>query len=109
MNAQVLTLWAGVLLSLIFSYAPKIAPWFDKQEATTKRLIMLGLLVGVAAGAMGLTCAGVTIAGVMLVCNQSGITDLATNVILAIIANQATYLISPKPKEDEVHTMTKSA
>lgn len=108
MNAQTLVLWGGVLLSLLFSYTPKLAPWFERQEATTKRLIMLGLMFLVAGGSMALTCAGVTIAGIAMVCNQNGITELATNVVLATIANQATYMISPKPA-DEVHTMGKQA
>ena len=42
MDDTQLSLFAGALLSLAFSYVPGLNTWFDGQEPTTKRLIMAG-------------------------------------------------------------------
>lgn len=94
MTAQVLSAAAGIVLSLGFSYVPKLAPWYDAQEGTTKRLIMLGLLALVSVGVFGISCAGWF--NFNITCDQAGIEELVSAFFLALVANQSTFLITPK-------------
>jgi len=50
LSAETLVMVAGALLSLAFSYIPGLQPKYDALPATTKRLVMLGLLVLVGVG-----------------------------------------------------------
>lgn len=94
MTAEQLSAIAGVILSLAFSYLPGLAPRFDKLEPTVKRLVMALLLLVVAAGAFELSCAGVVDAAT---CTQASAWSMVNVFVAALVANQATYLISPKP------------
>lgn len=93
MTSESLAAVAGVVLSLAFSYVPGLNAWFDKLEPTHKRLVMLVLIVLVAAGAFGLSCARLYD---FVACSQQGAITLLNAVIAAAVANQATYLLSPK-------------
>lgn len=88
-----LALVAGAVLSLSFSYIPGLADWYAKLDGTRKRLIMAGLLLVVTGGAFGLGCAGI-LGGVD--CSQNGAVSAVYAFILALVANQATYSISPQ-------------
>lgn len=94
MTADLLSAIAGVVLSLAFSYVPGVSGWFDALEATRKRLTMAVLLLLTTAGAFGLSCAGVID---VAACTQTGAWSMVSAFIAALVANQATYLISPKP------------
>lgn len=97
MSAESLVLIAGALLSLAFSYIPGLAPKFDALDPTVKRLIMLGLLVVVAGVSYGLSCLGWGAAwGINIPCDQAGLQALISQLVIAIIANQSVYSISPK-------------
>jgi hypothetical protein len=86
---------AGVLLSLLASYLPGFSAWFDRLEASHKRLLMLGLLAGASAAIVGLACAGLGEAfGLPATCDRSGGVLAAQAFILALIANQSAYLIT---------------
>jgi hypothetical protein len=104
-----LSLFAGALLSLAFSYVPRLKDWFDTKDATTKRLIMAAALLVIAAGVFAASC-GDLLGGlpitVTVACDKNGAVGLATNFVLALIANQATFAISPqkKPTVEEVVT-----
>lgn len=93
MTAEQISAIAGVMLSLAFSYLPGLAPRFDRLEPTVKRLVMAVLLLGVSAGVFGLSCAGVISAAT---CTQAGAWSVVNVFIAALVANQATYLISPR-------------
>ena len=93
MTAEKLAVLAGIILSLLFSYIPGLSDWFGKLEGIQKRLVMLALLLVVAAGAFGLSCAQVI---TEVTCDQAGAMGLVQAFIAAVIANQATYLISPQ-------------
>jgi len=95
MTAQTLSTIAGVVLSLVFSYVPGLNTWFAALGEETKRLTMLGLIVLVAAASFGLGCWGVLDTAVT--CDQDGIIALVTAIIMAAVANQATYKLSPQP------------
>jgi len=97
MTAEQLALYAGVVLSLAFSYVPKLSDWFAKLEATTKRLAMAGLLLVVAGAVVGLACSGFGAdLGLTVSCDRAGIVGVINAFILALIANQATYALSPQ-------------
>jgi hypothetical protein len=90
---EILASAAGILLSLAFSYIPGLSTWYAAKDPTIKRLIMLAALVVVAAGVFGLSCAKVYS---WVTCDQPGATGLVTALVLALVANQATFLISPQ-------------
>jgi len=84
----------GVVLSLIFSYLPGAKGWYESLTTDYKRVVMLFGLALITAAAYGLACAG-QYGG--LTCDQPGLASAVQIFIAALIANQATYLISPKP------------
>ncbi len=101
MSAETLAMVAGITLTLTFSYVPGLNLQYATLSPEYKRLIMLGLLVLIAAAAMGLACAdpeGAKIMGIVLVCSRTGFWEFGRILILAIIANQGVFLISPEAK-----------
>jgi hypothetical protein len=100
MTAQALSAAAGILLSLLFSYTPKLSTWYAAQSKETKQLIMLGLLFVTAGAAFGLACAGVLtdLFGITITCDKAGALGLASAFISALIANQAMFMATPQTK-----------
>lgn len=102
MTDSIVSLWAGILLSLIFSYVPGVKERFDARSATEKRLIMLAALLVVSIGLFAAAC-GKVLGNVPIIqtisCDQNGLVTVATYFVLALIANQAAYLVTPKPGE----------
>lgn len=98
MTPEVLFGAAGAILSLLFSYIPGLNAWFAGLKSEYKQLIMLLLIIVVAGGAYGLACAGVLmgLTGIELACTEAGLWGLVKAVVLAIIANQAIYGLSPQ-------------
>ena len=98
MTPELLSSISGIALSLAFSYIPGLSPWYDTLTATFKRLIMLALLALTSLSAFGLACLGwLPYFNLDLACDQKGGVELLTAFILALVANQSTYLITPKP------------
>lgn len=99
MTAEFLAAGAGVLLSLLFSYIPGFASWYGAKDEDMRRLIMLGLLALVGAGAFGLACGGLAADfGISITCDKSGAIGLLKSFGAAAIANQVTYKLTPKSK-----------
>ena len=97
MTTETLVMVAGVILSLGFSYIPGLKEKFDLLTGIGKRLVMLCLLVLAAGGSYGLACAGWGSGlGLALVCDQAGALGLVKVLIMAIMANQGAYLITPQ-------------
>lgn len=97
MSAEVLSLIAGSVLSLVFSYVPGLNASFAAKSAEVKRLIMLGLLVVVGAAVAGIACSGFGAdVGIAVTCDRTGLVGLLIATALAAIANQTTYNVSPK-------------
>lgn len=97
MTATQLALLAGAVLSLFFSYVPGLNVKFAVLSSEIKRLIMLGLLIVVAAAVYGLSCT--TFAadiGIQVTCDQPGLVQMVTVLILAVISNQSVYTVSPQ-------------
>lgn len=92
---------AGVLLSLLCSYAPGVKGWFGALSGEKKRLVMLGLLALAAGGIYGVACIGYSAAVVSptsmgISCDKAGAWKLLEVFVAAAIANQAAYTFTPK-------------
>ena len=89
---------AGVVLSLAFAYIPGLEAWYAALSSIGKRLVMLGLLALTAIGYVMIGCApfGSQFGVPAEVCSQAGVVAVVQAFIQALIANQATFLISPK-------------
>ena len=97
MTAEQLTLLAGAVLSLAFSYVPGLNVRFDALTAEYKRLIMAGLTLLVAATVYGLACAGLgEQLGIIVPCTQAGLIGLVQAWVLTIVGNQAAYSLTPR-------------
>jgi len=100
MTGTYLAAIVGSLLSLLFSYFPKLKDWYAKLDGYGKRFVMLLLLILVAAAVFGISCAHLgDIIQVEITCDTAGAWGLVRAVIAALAANQATFLISPKSKQ----------
>ena len=103
MDAETLAGLAGALLALLFAYVPGLSGWYtrlgegqgEELGGVYRRLVMLAALVVVAAGSYGLAClgAGETF-GLGLSCDQAGLAGLLRALVLALAANQATYVLA---------------
>lgn len=97
MSANTLSLIAGAALSLAFSYIPGLRADFDALDPTEKRLVMLGLLLVTAVAVQILACLGWGAEwGLNLACDRAGIAGLLEQLIIAVIANQSVFAISPR-------------
>jgi hypothetical protein len=83
----------GVIFSLLFSYLPGFAPWYEKQDKVKKQLVMLGCLVAATVGIGVAGCYGLTqYWGLPFTCDKSGFATLLMAFFVAVIANQGTHL-----------------
>lgn len=97
MSATDLSMLAGAILSLLFSYMPGLSEKYDSLQPEQKRLIMLGMVVLVAVGAYALACAGYADRlGYSVECTDAGLIELAKAVIAAAVANQGVYGLTKK-------------
>jgi hypothetical protein len=95
--AEQLTVIAAAILSLAFSYVPGPKSRYEPLGAEVKRLVMLGLLVLVVAGVFALACSRFgAYLHISVSCDEPGISGLVWSLVLAVMANQSTFLITPK-------------
>ena len=93
MTSEQLGSIAGIVLSLLFSYIPGVRDRFALLSSTKKSLFMAAMLLAVSVVALGLSCASVVN---VIECSQSGVVQLVSVFISALVANQATYMLSPQ-------------
>ena len=93
MTVEQLGAFAGILLSLAFSYVPGLSDKYGALDKVKKSLVMLGLIFVVAVGALLLSCANIVQA---VECTESGALVLLNTFVAAAIANQTTYMLSPQ-------------
>lgn len=87
---------AGVALSLVFSYVPGARAWFDTLIPDYKRLVMLAACAIVPVAMAILSCAGMGADfGIAVTCDRVGIVALVRSFVVALVANQTTYQLSP--------------
>ena len=95
MSNEQLSAFAGVLLSLAFSYIPGLKDKFDSLDTVMKRLIMAGSLLIVSAGILALACFDLASSlGFTVVCDKTGVLTVVTNFVFALMANQATFTLT---------------
>jgi len=97
MTPEYLASIIAIALSLLFSYIPGFATWFDPKSPNIKRLVMLALLLLTAVVSFALACANLA-PELAIACDTAGAWGLFKIFVAAVIANQAAYLISPKGK-----------
>lgn len=95
MSAEQLSAIAGIILSLAFSYVPKLNDWYSTLAGTSKRLVMAAALLIVAGASLWLSCANLIVS---VACTQAGLFSLINAFVMALVANQATYMITPMKK-----------
>lgn len=93
MTSEMLAGYAGILLSLVCSYVPGLKERFAGLDPEKKRLVMLALLVVCAFAIYAAGCIGYLDA---VSCDQAGIKKLVNVFIVAMVANQSVYAITPK-------------
>lgn len=98
MSVEFLSMLAGGFLSLLFSYVPRLKPWFDALEADYKRLVMLGSLLLLSLAIFGAGCARLDVFGVVVTCDTAGALEVLKIFVYAAVANQGAYLLTPKPQ-----------
>lgn len=91
MSAQLISGLAGSALSLVFSYVPGAATWFDTLTPTQRRLFMAALMLVVAGASLAWTCRIAT------ACLLASWQDYVTAYAAALVANQTTFAVSPQP------------
>lgn len=98
MASEWLSRFVGVLISLVFAYVPGLSEWYAAQDGTRKRFVMLAALAVACVAIFGASCAGWTD---QVACTQQGASGLFRIAFDVVMANQATYLLTPK-RETEV-------
>lgn len=99
MSSNELSSIAGVVLSLLFSYVPKLNTWYAALDEAAKRLIMLVSLLVVAGVSFGLACLPATAGQVpQITCDSAGAWGLVKAFIAALVANQSAYMITLKTR-----------
>lgn len=96
MSAETLALIAGAVLSLAFSYIPGLNTKYAEMAEETKRLIMAGCLLLVAGLAYADACLAWGLFGSSVTCDQAGVLGLVRVFVLALVANQAVYKLTPQ-------------
>jgi len=99
-SAEFLASVVGVIISLVFSYFPKLKDAYAGLSSEAKSGIMLGLLAFVAAGITALDYFNIVNAGIDF-SGQWG-ARVAFVFLSAVIANQAAYKISPQTRSVKV-------
>lgn len=88
---------AAILISLAVSYIPGVSAWYQALSGEYKRLVMLALLALSTAAIIGLACAGLGAEfGLEVACDRAGLILIVRAFIAALVANQTTYLMTPK-------------
>lgn len=98
MNAltpDLIVVFGAAALSCLFRYVPRLRAWYDQVGGDYKGLLMLGVLALGALVAYGGSCASFW---GYVACTPDGALEVGRAWVIAVVANQVTYLISPAPK-----------
>jgi uncharacterized membrane protein len=92
---EFLCLVAGVILSLLFSYVPRLNTWYASKSEQLKKLFMLLLLFIVVIAIFVLACTGL-LPVVGFTCTKDTAVSFVYMFILAVISNQSTHSVTPQ-------------
>ena len=84
---------AGIFLSVIFEYVPKVEWWYSTLEKQLKALIMAVSVLLVVSVAMLISCYGPY---GYFACETTGFWEAAELLVLALVANQTTHRLIRK-------------
>jgi len=93
LTLDVLSQITGIALSLLFTYVPGAKDWFENLETKYKPLTMVAVNLVVLGAIFGLSCSGVIY---VAPCSVEGGLSMLRLFVQAMIANQATYLVTRK-------------
>lgn len=93
MSSEWLSRVVGVVISLMFAYVPGLSDWYEAQDGTKKRFVMLAALLIACLAIFGASCAGWTD---QIACTQQGASGMLRIAFDVVMANQATYLLTPQ-------------
>lgn len=93
LNLDVLSQIVGIAFSLLFTYVPGAKDWFDGLASKNKPLVMLGVNFLVLAVLFGFSCGQIVY---VAPCTVDGGLYMLRLFVQAMIANQATYLVTRK-------------
>ena len=93
MEVSAISAIAGILVSLVLEFIPGVEGWYAKFTPQEKRLVMLGSLFLVVAGAFGLSCANLVEA---FACSGAGAWTAVLAFVAALVANQSVHLLLKK-------------
>jgi len=91
-TSGVLIAFVAALLALAFDYFPGLAKWYDAKDASAKKQIMAGLLVGTAALVFAGTCLSWIVTN--LVCEPKSLITLIYELLIAVSVNQGLHAVS---------------
>jgi len=90
-----MTAFAGIAISLLMSYTPGLNARYAALSGDWKRMIQLGLIVLAAVGIMVTSCQGWYH---FVTCTPANVENIVWSVIMAAIANQTAYQLTPQPQ-----------
>ncbi len=88
----------AILLSLLVSYVPVLQAWYSHLDKVQRALAMFGAVVIVALAAFGLSCTGWFS---FVECSALSLNNLLAVLFNSLLANQLTYLVTPKTAQAE--------
>jgi len=91
-TSGVLIAFVAALLALAFDYFPGLAKWYDAKDASAKKQIMAGLLVGAVALVFAGTCLSWIVTN--LVCEPKSLITLIYELLIAVSVNQGLHAVS---------------
>lgn len=101
MSPEALSALAGAILSLLMNYFPGVNTAFDRMSPDKQRAVMAVLLAVAAVGLAVWTCTDPAAGGVGICLGATNWRAVAQAFVFALMANQATDRISPKPREEK--------
>ncbi len=88
---------AGAAISLAFSYIPGLRTRFAKLSDETKKLIMAGVLAGVTAAVVALSCYGWISTSIS--CTRYGLERVLMDFLIMAAVNQGVYKLTPAARD----------
>lgn len=93
MTPEMIVAIAGIFLSVLFEYVPKLESWYNALEKQVKAAIMAGAVTLVVVALILLSCYGPYS---YFSCEEAGFWQAAELWILALVANQTTHRLIRK-------------
>lgn len=95
MTVEILVGFVSAVVAIVFQYFPFLKEKYGALADNYQRLVMLGMLVLVVAGAYALSCAKLFD---YFVCGTEGLIQAGKLLLAAIMTNQTVFMLLPDPK-----------